>query len=158
MKTNNWLLLFALAIAGCLTPDSPEKAVEPYDFTADSLAVLAVLSGQVNDWNAGDLDGFMKGYWKNDSLSFIGGRGITKGWQATLDSYKRGYPDTLAMGKLSFDILEMHSLASDWINVVGRFSLKRAEDNPFGHFSLLFRKVDENWLIFSDITAVPPSS
>lgn len=68
-------------------------------------AILKLLDTQTAAWNKGELQGFMKGYWENDSLRFIGKSGITYGWNNTLANYKRGYPDTAAMGKLQFTIL-----------------------------------------------------
>ena len=70
----------------------------------DETAVRKILSIQQAAWNRGDIDGFMKGYWENDSLMFIGKSGITYGWNKTLNNYKKGYPDTSAMGKLAFTI------------------------------------------------------
>ena len=52
----------------------------------------------------------MKGYWVNDSLMFIG-KSVTYGWQKTLDHYKKGYPDTAAMGKLTFNLLKFKPLS-----------------------------------------------
>jgi len=60
------------------------------------------LQKQEDAWNEGDLENYMQGYWKNDSVMFIGKSGITYGWQQTLDNYKKGYPDKEAMGKLNF--------------------------------------------------------
>ncbi|RYZ49858.1 MAG: DUF4440 domain-containing protein, partial [Chitinophagaceae bacterium] len=80
---------------------------------------------QTESWNKGDLEGFMQTYWKNDSLLFIGKNGIRWGWQETLANYKRSYPDTTAMGKLSFDILVVKELSPDYYYVVGKWMLKR---------------------------------
>ncbi len=55
----------------------------------DETAVRQVLNDQINAWNQGDLDNFMKTYWKNDSLMFIGKSGITYGWSKTLENYKK---------------------------------------------------------------------
>ena len=65
----------------------------------DETAIRQILDTQTKAWNKGDLDGFMKGYWENDSLMFIGKSGVTYGWKNTLENYKKGYPDTAAMGK-----------------------------------------------------------
>ena len=43
---------------------------------------------------------FMKGYWENDSLMFIGKSGVTYGYKNTLNNYKKNYPTTADMGKL----------------------------------------------------------
>jgi len=49
----------------------------------------------------------MKAYWKSEELQFGGANGITKGWQKTLNNYKRGYPNKATMGKLTFQIKDM---------------------------------------------------
>lgn len=48
--------------------------------TADETAIRKVLASQTAAWNRGDIDGFMIGYWENDSLMFIGKSGVTFGW------------------------------------------------------------------------------
>ncbi|WP_253810340.1 Cif family virulence factor [Hydrotalea flava] len=37
----------------------------------DEAAIRNILQQQVVAWNNGNLDAFMQGYWKNDSLQFI---------------------------------------------------------------------------------------
>ena len=70
--------------------------------TDDEKAIRELLSKQTTAWNQGNIEGFMKGYWENDSLMFIGKSGVTWGWKKTLDNYKRNYPDKTAMGQLFF--------------------------------------------------------
>ncbi|MFN7686216.1 MAG: hypothetical protein ACK5OP_00650, partial [Sphingobacteriales bacterium] len=65
----------------------------------DEQEILRILDNQNKAWNRGDLDGFMKGYWENDSLMYIGKSGVTYGYANTLASYKRNYGDTARMGK-----------------------------------------------------------
>lgn len=113
-------------------------------------AIRGVLSDQQECWNVGDLDCFMEGYWKSDKLVFIGKSGVTFGWQKTLDNYRKSYPDKEAMGELTFDILIVDPLSEDFWSVIGKWSLKRKADNPTGHFSLLFRRLGDEWVIVSD--------
>ncbi|MFM7510378.1 MAG: YybH family protein [Bacteroidota bacterium] len=121
-------------------------------FTQDknARAILALLDTQTAAWNKGDLQGFMKGYWENDSLRFIGKSGITYGWNNTLANYKRGYPDTAAMGKLQFTILVVKKLSSRCYEVVGKWYLKRSIGDASGHYTLLLRKIKGSWVIVSD--------
>ncbi|MBM3159275.1 MAG: DUF4440 domain-containing protein [Bacteroidetes bacterium] len=121
-------------------------------FTQDknARAILALLDTQTAAWNKGDLQGFMKGYWENDSLRFIGKSGITYGWNNTLANYKRGYPDTAAMGKLQFTILVVKKLSSRYYEVVGKWYLKRSIGDASGHYTLLLRKIKGSWVIVSD--------
>jgi ketosteroid isomerase-like protein len=112
--------------------------------------IKSLLTTQTKAWNRGDLEGFMQTYWKSDSLMFIGKNGIKWGWQATLDNYKKGYPDTTAMGKLSFDILVIKKLSPDYFYVVGKWMLARTIGDLSGHYNLLLRKIKGRWVIVAD--------
>lgn len=113
-------------------------------------AVRKILALQSEAWNKGDIEGFMKGYWENDSLMFIGKKGITYGWKNTLDNYKKSYPGKEAMGKLRFDIIQVKSLSEQYQQVTGRWHLQRSADNLEGYFTLLFRQIKGQWVIISD--------
>ena len=112
--------------------------------------IRKLLTVQTEAWNRGDLEGFMQTYWKSDSLMFIGKNGIKWGWQATLDNYKKGYPDTAAMGKLSFDILVVKKLSPDYFYVVGKWMLNRTIGDLNGHYNLLLRRIKGRWVIVAD--------
>ncbi len=116
----------------------------------DEMAVRKVLAMQAQAWNAGDLENFMQTYWRNDSLMFIGKSGVTYGWQQTFDRYKKYYPDTTAMGKLTFNLLELKPLSSLYYFVVGEWRLIRTIGNIEGHFTLLFKKIGGEWFIIAD--------
>lgn len=118
--------------------------------SVDERAIREVLAEQQECWNSGDLECFMEGYWKSDQLVFIGSSGITYGWQKTLDNYKKSYPDESAMGKLTFEIIILEPLSEDFWSVIGKWNLKREKDNPKGHFSLIFRRLGDDWVIVSD--------
>ena len=47
----------------------------------DRTAILKVLENQRQGWNKGDMENYMQGYWKSDSLLFVGKNGPTYGWQ-----------------------------------------------------------------------------
>lgn len=119
----------------------------------NKMAIRKVLSAQVDAWNTGNIDNFMKGYWQNDSLMFIGKSGITYGWKQTLDNYKKHYPDTAAMGKLTFHLLELKSLSSFYCFVTGKWDLQRSSGSLGGYFTLLFKKINGNWFIVADHTS-----
>lgn len=116
----------------------------------DETAIHTVLEKQRLAWNTGDIPSFMEGYWQSDSLMFIGKSGITYGWENTLKNYKKGYPDTAAMGKLNFTILEVKRLSDTYFFVVGKWHLVRSIGDAGGHFTLLFRKIKNKWLIVAD--------
>lgn len=112
--------------------------------------IRALMQQQTVTWNQGDISGFMQTYWRSDSLMFIGKSGLTYGWQATLDNYIKSYPDTAAMGKLNFNLLEFKQLSPILYFVVGKWHLQRTVGDLQGHFSLLIRKIKGEWKIVAD--------
>lgn len=112
--------------------------------------ILGILDKQTQAWNRGDIDAFMNGYWENDSLMFIGKSGVTYGWNNTLNNYKKGYPDTAAMGKLTFTLIQVKKLSGKYYHVTGKWFLKRSVGDVGGHYTLLFRKIRGRWVIISD--------
>lgn len=119
-------------------------------FAQDRGPVLDLLERQRQAWNQGDIEGYMAGYWKSDSLLFVGSRGPTYGWDATLANYRKSYPDRKAMGTLAFDIREVRFLGDGHAFVLGAWRLSREKDEPHGFFTLLVRKIDGEWKVIAD--------
>lgn len=114
--------------------------------------IIEVMKKQEKSWNNGDLQGYMNGYWKNDSLQFIGKNGITKGWTQTLKNYERAYPTKEKMGTLKFSEIEIKNLGKKHAYVTGKWELLRENDHPNGIYTLIFKKFKEGWLCISDHT------
>ena len=118
--------------------------------TTDEKSIRQILSDQIRNWNNGDLENFMVGYWENDSLLFIGKSGPKYGYQAALANYRKGYPDTAALGKLQFELLQMKRLSVMYYFVAGKFHLQRTIGDLEGYFTLLFKKIKGKWVIVVD--------
>jgi len=118
--------------------------------TKTAKKIIDVLQTQDECWNRGDIEGFMSTYWRSDSLMFIGKSGVTYGWQNTLNNYKKGYPDTAAMGKLEFTLIDIRQLSGRYYHVIGKWKLKRSMGDLQGHFTLLLRKIKGEWKIVAD--------
>ena len=116
----------------------------------DELAIRRILAAQTEQWNNGDLEKFMEGYWHSDSLMFIGKSGITYGYSNALKNYQSGYSDTVQMGKLRFELLSLKPVAKDHYFVVGKWFLKRSIGDLNGIYTLLFRKINGEWFIVVD--------
>jgi hypothetical protein len=54
------------------------------------------------------------------------------------------------MGKLSFDIITVKKLSSEYYYVVGKWMLKRTIGDLSGHYDLLLKKIKGNWYIIAD--------
>ena len=114
--------------------------------------ILKVMTDQQTAWNNGNIDGYMQGYWKNDSLLFIGSKGPTYGWQKTLDNYKKSYPNKEKMGILEFSDVQVKKLGKKHAYVFGKWKLVRTNDSPNGIYTLIFEKFKDGWKIISDHT------
>lgn len=126
----------------------------------DREAIAAVLAGQAQAWNAGDLDGFMAAYDRDDALVFTSGAAITRGWQATHDRYVARYGGAGRgdMGELRFEIVDIAPLGDDGAIVLGRWELRDTAKAGAGVFSLGMARRPAGWRIVHDHTssAAPP--
>ena len=121
----------------------------------DARRVRQVLDKQVADWNAGQLEAFMQGYWHSQSLTFFSGGRKLAGWDTTLDRYRKAYQaDGHEMGKLAFSDLDVTMLGPAAAMVTGHWELTLSDGKkPGGVFTLIFRKLDGNWKIVHDHTS-----
>jgi ketosteroid isomerase-like protein len=158
-KTLVWMLCgvaLATACAGIRARSDDES-----DATARD--VRAVLNQQVADWNKGDLDGFLTGYWNSPKVVFMSGGQRFDGYEAMRDRYRRRYKaEGKAMGQLAFSELEIEALGPNSMFARGRFNLTMLDGTkPTGLFTLIVRKFPDGWKIVHDHTsadATPPSS
>ncbi|WP_394129165.1 YybH family protein [Shewanella maritima] len=112
--------------------------------------IIKVLTAQEQAWNQGDIDGYMQGYYHSDKLRFVSGGQLRYGWNDINQRYKRSYPNSTAMGQLSFNIKDIKFLSNYAALVVGRWTLTRDKDTPSGVFTLLFERIDDEWVITHD--------
>ncbi|HEX3151546.1 MAG TPA: DUF4440 domain-containing protein [Gemmataceae bacterium] len=120
----------------------------------DAADVKKVLDEQQTAWNQGDLEGFMKGYWKSKDLTFASGKDLTRGWQETLDRYKKRYQtEGKEMGKLAFTDVQVQVLAPGVALVTGKWELTLTKETIGGRYSLILKKLDEGWRIVHDHTS-----
>lgn len=112
--------------------------------------IIRTLERQQQCWNQGDINCFMKGYWESDSLMFVSSEKVYYGYEKTLQRYLDSYPDREAMGKLTFDFISMKPLGDDAFFVIGSFHLERSIGDAKGHFTLLWKRINGEWVIVAD--------
>jgi ketosteroid isomerase-like protein len=144
IATTFFMILFATTIIAAQS-DAQRSQIK-----AD---ILKVMTDQTAAWNLGDVDGFMRGYWNSPELVFVSGDSVTRGWQPTLDRYKKTYNSREKMGTLTFSDLQVYVISKDAAVVLGSWALARTSDNPKGKFTLIFRKMRDGWQIVHDHTS-----
>lgn len=147
MKTYLNLFLISFLLQSCISFE-----LEKTDEAKVKTTIIAQMKEQEDCWNKGDLECFIKHYWQNDSLEFIGKSGLKLGWQTTLDNYKNSYKNKDEMGKLSFEYLKTKLIDYNTFHVIGKWKLERKAigDTLQGHFSLLWQEKNKQWVIISD--------
>ena len=120
----------------------------------DIQRIKRVLTEQVEAWNRGEVEGYMKGYWESDSTVFVSGGSLTRGYKELLARYRRSYGTREKMGKLEFSELTIRLLHDGAAVATGIWRLYRAEDKPWGRFTLIFEKKAEGWRITHDHTSL----
>ena len=119
----------------------------------EGAAVRAVIEAQAAAWNRGDVAGYMEGYAKEETTTFVSGDTVTRGWQTVHDRYKARYDTREKMGTLAFSELELKPLSEFYIMATGRWQLTREADAPHGRFTLVFRRTGAGWRIVHDHTS-----
>jgi ketosteroid isomerase-like protein len=134
-------LMRVIFITACMlaavVPAMAQTAAQRRQIESD---IRRVMNDQLAAWNRGDIDGFMRGYWNSEDLVFVSGANVTRGWQPTLERYKKSYDSRSKMGTLTFSDLEINVLSRDAAVVLGSWALARDKDNPHGKFTLTFRR------------------
>jgi len=118
--------------------------------------IQSVIVAQQDAWNRGDIDGFMNGYARSPSTVFVSQDEVDRGWETVRDRYRAKYSTLAKMGTLSFSEIEVTMLSPDAAGVLGRWRLKRANDEPHGRFTLIFKRLPEGWRIVQDHTSAAP--
>lgn len=141
--------LGVLVLFFCINCSGVEKQISTQD---DVSIVSSHMQEQENAWNDGELETFMKHYWKSDSLRFIGKSGLNYGWQKTLDNYKKSYKNKEEMGTLKFTNKSLDIVGEQTIFVIGEWKLIRADSlgDLGGMYSLIWEKKNGKWVITTD--------
>ncbi len=143
------ILLSLGMVLGCGSVDTAST-----DSADISTAIKQAMDDQITSWNEGNIDAFMEGYWKSKDLTFIGGRGVQKGWQNTLDGYKRAYDTPEKMGTLSFTQDLIQPLSDTSAYVLGGYALNYQDSLlSSGYFTLIWMMKEDKWVVVSDQTS-----
>lgn len=140
MKYLFLILTLSLTLISCSTSNQE----------TDKTSIINIMKAQEKAWSNHDLEGFMEGYWKSDSLKFYGSKGLTYGWKQTLANYKKGYPTKDHSGTLNFKINDITPISEDAYYVMGEYHLTRPVGDANGVFMIIFKKINGEWKIVAD--------
>jgi uncharacterized protein (TIGR02246 family) len=140
-----WSLLFIIPVAAQKNSTAPAEA-----------AIRAVLDVQTEAWNSGNLEAFMKGYWRSPNLTFYSAGNKRTGYDAVLERYRKTYQsEGKEMGKVSFSNVDIELLGKQAAVVRGRWDLTMSDGKKMGGlYTLIFRNFKKDgWKIIHDHTS-----
>lgn len=122
---------------------------------SEEAAIKKILADQVEAWNRGDINEFVRAYENSPAITFVG-KTVSRGYDGVLTRYRTNYPDKVHMGTLYFEEIEVKLLGKDHALIIGKFVLDRtrAGGGPAsGRYSLVARKAKDGWKIIHDHTS-----
>lgn len=141
------IVLSVWLVLGCLLTVVQSTSAQPNHIPKP---ILSKLEQQTQAWNRADIKGFMAAYWPSARLRFIGKNGIKYGWENVWLDYQKSYKSAAEMGFLTFTLLDAEELSPQSHLVIGKWHLKRENDELEGYFTLVWKKIKGDWLIISD--------
>jgi len=114
--------------------------------------VGALLEAQLVQWNLGNIDGFMEGYWDSPEMRFVSSKSVIMGHPKLTEMYKKSFPKRDDMGKLKFAVNDKKWMGEEVLSVLGQWEVLTEDTTRSGNFCLFFMEVDEGWRIVEDHT------
>ena len=116
---------------------------------ADKKAINKVLKKQRIAWSDNNLEKFMEGHWKSDALKFYDSNGVISGWENILERYQKAYPTENHTGKLSYKVNDISEISEGAYYVLGEYHIKRDIGNAYGNFTIIMKKINNEWKIIA---------
>jgi len=142
-KTNVWCIIVSITALFVLT------GILRADADTDSKSIKETIAYQVAEWNKGNVDGFMSGYWQSEEFTFQSGNKRLLGYATLAAMYKKNYAGA-KMGTLTFTDIVLKPLADGLYLVLGRWNVKTTDSEKEGLFTLIFKNIDGHWKIIHD--------
>lgn len=144
-----WILLLLLVAVS--TPAAQDEGDEGRQDA--QRAIERLLTQQARAWNDGDFESFVAFY--TEDTVFLSSSGLTRGRSEVLARYRRRYPDRAAMGKLTFEIVELRLSPDAQVgSVAARWHLhypeSGAREDASGLTLLVCHLTNDGWRIVQD--------
>jgi uncharacterized protein (TIGR02246 family) len=152
------VLVVATLLTACRGSVRPATAPPP---ASDSAALTRVITAQLersaDDWNRGDLEGFLSDYAAEGTTTFVQAGRSRKGIAFIRGVYAPRFSGKVRRDSLHFEEVEARLLSPTLALVTARFILQRgAEVTASGPFTLVMERRPEGWKILHDHTSSDP--
>ena len=117
----------------------------------DDQQIYEALLRMIDRWNAHDIEGYLKAYWKSPELLVVVDSEQFSGWQQFHDSYINGYPDRREMGfiqpkRIQVKLLRSNlALALTWWSI----SFPNIKQKVVVSTTMDLQKFDDGWKVIA---------
>jgi ketosteroid isomerase-like protein len=150
-------LLLAAAVAACRT--GGETAASGSDPTRATLAsdIASQLDRAADDWNRGNLEGFLSDYAAESTTTFVDGRRARRGFEFIRQVYAPRFAPGARRDSLRFEEIVARQLSPALALVTARFVLTRGDTvTASGPFTLVMELRPAGWKILHDHSSSDP--
>jgi hypothetical protein len=166
VRSTRFIIIRVLLIAA-LASSLPATAQEVTGWQFDSLhaksgvtkpdaqLVYEIVLRMLDRWNAHDIEGYMRTYWKSPELLVVIDSEQFFGWQQLHDSYLNGYPNPAAMGFMQPQRIQIKLLAPNLALALTwwSFSFPNSTQPVVGNSTMNLQKFDDGWKIVTSHTS-----
>jgi len=150
-------LLFVVAsLLACRTSSQTSAAPDPAG--ADlKREIAAQFTRSADDWNRGDLEGFLSDYAPDSATTFVDGFRARRGFAWIREHYAPRFSPGARRDSLHFEEIEVRPLSASLALVTARFVLERGGAvTASGPFTLVMEHRTDGWKILHDHTSSDP--
>lgn len=117
----------------------------------DEQQVCEIWLKMLDRWNAHDIEGYLKVYWKSPELLVVVDAEQFNGWQQLHDSYIKGYPDREAMGYMLSRHIQVKLLRPDLALALTWWSISfsSSEQGSVGNTTINLQKFGDEWVVIA---------
>jgi|HubBroStandDraft_2_1064218.scaffolds.fasta_scaffold335704_1 uncharacterized protein (TIGR02246 family) len=101
----------------------------------------------VEAWNRHDLDGYLDGFWRSDSLILVVEGETVRGWDLLSKALHTGYPNPTEMGNVTLDRVQVQMLSSDLALALTWDTVSFPKKKEFGTSTIVMKKLPEGWRV-----------
>lgn len=147
LRTLPWAMLLAACRPGAPSAADPALATR----------LAAQLRRSADDWNRGDLDGFMSDYARDSATSFVEAGHVRRGWDYIRSRYAPRFAPGAERDSLRFEEVAVRPLGARHALMTARFVLfNHGRTTASGPFTLVFERRAGGWKILHDHTSSDP--
>jgi uncharacterized protein (TIGR02246 family) len=150
-----WILSIVFCLSSPATTIAADSKTDLDTINQQKVAGAGDLEKEIYDqvnraveaWNRHDLDAYLDGFWRSDSLILVVEGETVRGWDLLSKALHTGYPNPAEMGNLTLDRVQVQMLSSDLAVALTWDTVSFPKKKEFGTSTIVMKKLPEGWRV-----------